>query len=599
MFAVDADHRFTFVNRFALRVWNRHADELLGNTFKEGLPFQPSQDIIAMFRFAVRAQVRYEFESSGFPQGGGRVGIILYPCEGGLLVYCRPLSRSLPTDKSVLEASTDGLRGPSCLAAAHHLDLPGVQDRPNLNDAQHRLTQWDHSAADRPFPEVVRELSAGRATGAVVCRWNGKDVLVVAQGEQTAALQELLERVQADLASAAPESQTLSMRATAWSNNAPSEVTPAPANKPVQHQNAPPRHAASGEGEAETPSLVAFSRHLETLQTPNDMITHTLDYLLTQLGIDYALYAEWKEKKATVTQQVVRPGLPALDALLSVQTLLSSLFPAVQRTRQTVWQTNVSSSIGILSGTSDQQVDSALLTPVLYKGHVVGGLLLLSVDADQRVTPGMRQVAELVALHLEHALEFRRIADEDRLILDSRLLTFGIALEARDPETYRHTQRTARMAVQFGRHLGFHDLDLDHLRQSAYLHDLGKLSIPDAILQSAARLTPEEWSVMQTHTTRGWELASQIPGLSPEVLNAIRHHHEHWDGSGYPDGLAGTRIPLLARVVTICDVYDALVNERPYKAAWSVEATLQEIQAQSGRLFDPEIVRAFLAFKRS
>lgn len=137
-------------------------------------------------------------------------------------------------------------------------------------------------------------------------------------------------------------------------------------------------------------------------------------------------------------------------------------------------------------------------------------------------------------------------------------------------------------------------IDLHHLRQGAYLHDLGKLCVPDQILRKPGRLTPEEWAVMQRHVVQGHDLATQIAGLSAHTLGVIRSHHERWDGRGYPDSLAGTNIPLSARIFVVCDVYDALISERPYKNAWSHEAAVSEIEREAGQHFDPDVVRAFL-----
>jgi len=366
-----------------------------------------------------------------------------------------------------------------------------------------------------------------------------------------------------------------------------------PGALPGQDRHLPGNIASSGE----VHPFVAFSRQLEELQDSDEMIRHALNYLLTGTGFDDACYLDCEGEQAALTQRVVRPVVPDPAPRPDLQSLLNRLVAEMRRTRAAAWTTSDPAEAED-APVPDERIRSALLTPVLRKGRVVEGILLLGLHG-QTVTSYTRQTAELTALHLEHALEFCRIAGEDRSTLASSVLSLSIALEARDIETHRHTQRTALMAVQFGERLGLQGPDLEHLRQSAYLHDLGKLCIPDAILHCPARLTAEEWNVMQTHTTSGWALASRIPEISPVVLEVIRHHHEHWDGRGYPDGLAGDEIPFLARVVAVCDVYDALISERPYKQAWSVKATLEEIQAQSGRLFDPEIVRAFTAFKQA
>ncbi|SMB86579.1 PAS domain S-box-containing protein [Deinococcus hopiensis KR-140] len=179
--------------------------------------------------------------------------------------------------------------------------------------------------------------------------------------------------------------------------------------------------------------------------------------------------------------------------------------------------------------------------------------------------------------------------------LEGGLLGLGIALEARDLETSGHTTRVMQYSLQLGKALGLDDVTLNELKHGAGLHDLGKLTIPDAVLLKPGRLDAAEWALMQTHAHNGHEIASRIPTLPRLALDVIRHHHERWDGTGYPDRLAGTDIPLLARIFAVCDVYDALTSERPYKHAWSHEAALKELYVQRGRQFDADVVDAFLA----
>lgn len=179
--------------------------------------------------------------------------------------------------------------------------------------------------------------------------------------------------------------------------------------------------------------------------------------------------------------------------------------------------------------------------------------------------------------------------------LEHSLLVMGLALEARNLETAGHTQRVVQLAEQVGRKLGLSGRRLEALRQGAYLHDLGKLCVPDAILLKPEALRPEEWLLMKSHAQQGFALAAHIPGVAQEALNVIQYHHEQWDGSGYPAGLAGEAIPLLARIFMVCDVYDALTSIRPHKEAWTHAQACEELYDQRGRQFDPAVVEAFLA----
>ena len=190
---------------------------------------------------------------------------------------------------------------------------------------------------------------------------------------------------------------------------------------------------------------------------------------------------------------------------------------------------------------------------------------------------------------LKMAEEIRKRRD-----LEDSLQALGVALEYRDFESKGHTESVVRLSKQLGTTLGLDDRQLEHLCHGAYLHDLGKLAIPDGILLKAGKLTPEEFGRMKEHTSKGFEMARRIKGLAPEVLHVIRHHHERWDGTGYPDRLAGETIPLLARVFSICDVFDALLSRRVYKQPWTREEALTEIRAQGSRQFDPAVTAAFL-----
>jgi HD-GYP domain-containing protein (c-di-GMP phosphodiesterase class II) len=178
--------------------------------------------------------------------------------------------------------------------------------------------------------------------------------------------------------------------------------------------------------------------------------------------------------------------------------------------------------------------------------------------------------------------------------LEQSLLVLGLALEARDLETAGHTQRVVKMADLMGRAFGLNRRQQSALRQGAYLHDLGKLSIPDEILLKPGKLDPAQWEVMKRHAALGYELAAGIPNIKPEALDVIRHHHERWDGTGYPIGLHQEEIPLLARIFAICDVFDALVSPRIYKPPWVELEAIRELSQQRNKQFDPEVVDAFM-----
>lgn len=178
---------------------------------------------------------------------------------------------------------------------------------------------------------------------------------------------------------------------------------------------------------------------------------------------------------------------------------------------------------------------------------------------------------------------------------DSETVLFSLAqsVEERDPALGQHCERLALIAAGMGVALGLPASDILALQRGAYLHDVGKVAIPDHILFKAGPLTPEEWEVMKTHAERGERICSNMRSLAP-VLPLIRHHHERWDGSGYPDGLKGEQIPLLARILQLADIYDALTTSRPYKRTLAAEDALQTIREEVQRGWrDPDLVDRF------
>jgi putative two-component system response regulator len=171
----------------------------------------------------------------------------------------------------------------------------------------------------------------------------------------------------------------------------------------------------------------------------------------------------------------------------------------------------------------------------------------------------------------------------------------GRAAEFRDDATGRHTQRVARNAALVAGRLGLPEEDVELIRRAAPLHDIGKIGVPDGVLLKQGRLSPAEFEMMKTHTVIGADIlaGSAVPLL--EVGREIAaSHHEWWDGSGYPYGLAGDVIPLAGRVVAAADVFDALTHERPYKPAWAPHAAIAEIRRGSGVHFDPQVAHAFV-----
>lgn len=177
---------------------------------------------------------------------------------------------------------------------------------------------------------------------------------------------------------------------------------------------------------------------------------------------------------------------------------------------------------------------------------------------------------------------------------DGTLRALGLALEFRDHETQGHTKRVVAWADQLAQDLNLDASMRKFLRWGAYLHDIGKLSISDHILRKPDKLDEEEWAIMKGHVIKGWEMLSRVPFLPQETLEVVRYHHENWDGSGYPDGLKGQDIPILARIFAVVDTFDALYSPRPYKRAWKPAEIIEELNRLRGKKLDPKLVDIFI-----
>lgn len=233
--------------------------------------------------------------------------------------------------------------------------------------------------------------------------------------------------------------------------------------------------------------------------------------------------------------------------------------------------------------------------PVVRWREGAVGLLPISAEAYGTLVilkPAMRrgralreQLDGLVVL----AAEALRAAEAERdlaVTLDASVQSLAALLDLRDGYTGQHSSTVVRLCEEVGRRVGVAGAELEHLRIAAHLHDLGKIGVPDQILHKPGPLDDAEWSIMREHPVWGARALEQIPGFRAASL-AVRHHHERWDGKGYPDGLAGERIPIGARVIAVCDAYEAMTSTRPYRPALAAQLARERIIAGTGTQFDP------------
>lgn len=190
------------------------------------------------------------------------------------------------------------------------------------------------------------------------------------------------------------------------------------------------------------------------------------------------------------------------------------------------------------------------------------------------------------------AAHVEQLKHENKSISEQAARTILKALDCKDSYTFGHSMRVAYFSLVTGRELGFDEAQLRELELSAIFHDIGKIGTPDAILNKASRLTEDEFKVMKEHPEKSYEILREYPGFEKIALNA-RFHHERFDGKGYPLGLKGEDIPLLARIILIADTFDAMTSTRPYRKGLSYEVAFDELHQFSGTQFDPGLVKAF------
>lgn len=252
---------------------------------------------------------------------------------------------------------------------------------------------------------------------------------------------------------------------------------------------------------------------------------------------------------------------------------------------------------------AEEEFVSYVGVPLTIKGQVKGVLEVFHrsvLDPNAEWLDFLNAIAGQTAIAIENSTLFeglQRSNMELALAYDATIEGWSHALDLRDKETEWHTQRVTEMTVNLARAFDLTDAELVQVRWGALLHDIGKMGVPDKILHKPGPLTDEEWVVMKKHPIYAFELLAPIRYLR-QALDIPYCHHEKWDGSGYPQGLKGEQIPLIARIFAVVDVWDSLTSDRPYRKAWTKDETLELIRASSGTHFDPKVVEAFCKFNQ-
>lgn len=230
--------------------------------------------------------------------------------------------------------------------------------------------------------------------------------------------------------------------------------------------------------------------------------------------------------------------------------------------------------------------------PVEFDEGVTAALAICYEEEREFTTEELSRL-ERLARQTELAIRSVRQRESLSRFAFDTALALTEAIESRDPYTGGHCHRLADHAARAARQLGLPRREIEIIRMGAALHDVGKIVVPDAILKKPDRLTPDEFAIVKQHCYSGGQICKRVPFLR-DVYPIVYHHHERWDGQGYPDGLSGERIPLGARIVSVVDAYDAMTTDRPYRESMAHQAAMDILRDGAGRQWDPTVVRVFL-----
>jgi putative nucleotidyltransferase with HDIG domain len=244
-----------------------------------------------------------------------------------------------------------------------------------------------------------------------------------------------------------------------------------------------------------------------------------------------------------------------------------------------------------------ENITSGICVPLAVRNHFIGVCYIGKTRKDQPVTPSEVELMSVLGDHAAAAVENTRLYEKLELSYLSTIITLSGVVEAKDFYTDKHMKDIAEYSVEIAKKMDLSEKDIEDIRKAALLHDLGKVSVPDSILLKEGKLSAYEMEIIKKHPSTGARMIEQVEPLK-YAREIIMHHQECFDGSGYPGGLKGAKIPLGARIVAVADAFGAMITDRPYRKAFSIERAVLELKEYSGKQFDPAIVEIFISVLR-